>query len=243
MASFGGMSSKLIGHARHLALLASDRNAYRVIRDVKGQKLTYLSTLALVELRQTIKELEHAERDGVLIEAGCALGGSALVVAASKSQSRDLYIYDVFDMIPPPSERDGADAHERYNVIVGGDSVGIRDSTYYGYQKNLLEQVQSSFLDFGYPPRENNIHLVQGLFEDTLAVNEPVLLAHIDSDWYDSVLTCLQRIEPQLVSGGVLIVDDYYTWSGCRAAVDDYFSDKRSQFTFADKSRLHISRR
>jgi asparagine synthase (glutamine-hydrolysing) len=41
----------------------------------------------------------------------------------------------------------------------------------------------------------------------------------------------------------VLIIDDYYTWSGCRKAVDDYFADKKDGFGFCNKSRLHIIRK
>jgi asparagine synthase (glutamine-hydrolysing) len=76
-----------------------------------------------------------------------------------------------------------------------------------------------------------------------LLVNMPVMFAHIDCDWYESVLISLQRIEPKLIKGGVMIIDDYYTWEGCRRAVDDYFSDKKNRFEFYNKKRLHIMRK
>ena len=88
--------------------------------------------------------------------------------------------------------------------------------------------------------KDNNIHLIKGLFEDVLRLNEPVALAHVDGDWYDSVMTCLRRIEPNLASGGVLIIDDYGDFSGCKDAVDEYFEDKTEGYVFEAKSRLHI---
>jgi hypothetical protein len=34
----------------------------------------------------------------------------------------------------------------------------------------------------------------------------------------------LRHLYPRLVSGGVLIVDDYGHWKGAREAVDEYFA-------------------
>lgn len=234
---------KIYGLVKLLRISASHADAARAIRQVVDQNLTYLDTFSLTELHDSVARLEKDRGQGILIEAGCALGGSALVIAASKTASRELYVYDVFGMIPPPSERDGEDVHQRYDVIASGGSDGIGGDTYYGYRGNLLETVQMTFAEFGYPVLDNNIHLVQGLFEDTLVVTEPVALAHIDGDWYDSVFVCLQRIVPMLVRDGTLIIDDYDDWSGCRAAVDDYFAGKQDQFEFVTKARLHIIRK
>jgi hypothetical protein len=61
-----------------------------------------------------------------------------------------------------------------------------------------------------------------------MQIDQPVALAHIDGDWYESVMTCLQRIEPHLSEEGILVIDDYDAWSGCRTAVDEYFADKKT---------------
>jgi asparagine synthase (glutamine-hydrolysing) len=233
----------LMGQFRLLMISASHPAAARSIRRVVREKLSYLGTLSLTELHDSVARLEKEKRAGILIEAGCALGGSALAIASAKAASRPLYLYDVFETIPSPTERDGPDAHQRFEVIASGQATGIKGSEYYGYRKNLLDSVEKSFADFGYPVGENNIHLIKGLFQDTLAVTDPVALAHIDSDWYDSVYVCLQRIVPMLVRGGTLVIDDYNAWSGCRAAVDEYFADKQDLFDFVTKTRLHIVRR
>jgi asparagine synthase (glutamine-hydrolysing) len=198
---------------------------------------------ALNDLFDRVRTIEKNRRDGILIEAGCALGGSAIVIASAKSPSRPFYVYDVFGMIPPPSEYDDADVQNRYQVIKSGQAEGIQGNTYYGYVQDLLTTVTENFRRHGLPLQSNNIHLVRGLFQDTLRVNEPVALAHLDGDWYESVKTCLQRIEPRLTSGGVLVIDDYDAWSGCRKAIDEYFSDKMDKYEFIRKSRLHIVRK
>ena len=83
--------------------------------------------------------------------------------------------------------------------------------------------------------------LVQGLFQDTLTIEGPVALAHVDGDWYESTMTCLERIAPRLVPGGRIVIDDYFMWSGCRAAVNEYFAN-RSGYRIEKRAKVHIVR-
>src|SRR6476620_3510321 len=110
----------------------------RLISQIRDQKLTYLSESRLHALSELCLANERQNVPGVIIEAGCALGGSSILLCASKSPKRELFIYDVFDMIPPPGDKDGTDVHERYAVIKSGQSKGIGGDTYYGYTSNLL---------------------------------------------------------------------------------------------------------
>jgi asparagine synthase (glutamine-hydrolysing) len=226
-----------------LPLWFKDKQAASLIRQVRAEGLTYLESAALVDLYSRVKMVEAQGLKGVIIEAGCALGGSAIVMAAAKMTNRPIYLYDTFEMIPPPSTRDGDDAHQRYHVIASGQASGLKGGNYYGYQKDLLTQVTKTFATYGFTEEQQHLHFEKGLYEDTLIINQPVALAHIDCDWYDSVMTCLERITPNLVSGGVLIIDDYADWSGCRRAVDSYFASRQEEFVFETKSRLHIIRR
>ena len=185
-----------------------------------------------------------AESDGLaglVIEAGAARGGSAIVMAAAKAPDRPMKVYDVFGMIPPPTEQDGPDVHARYEKIAGGEARGVGGDTYYGYRDDLYQEVTDSFARLGVPIGEHSVELIRGLFEDTIELDEPVAVAHLDGDWYESTMTCLTRIAPLLVPGGRIVLDDYYQWSGCRAAVDEYFSG-RDGFRLERHSRLHVVR-
>ncbi len=213
----------------------------RVIDGVRREHLSYLDTVSLRTLAATVKSLEDAKIEGIIIETGTALGGSAITMAAAKSTARRMRVYDVFGMIPPPSAEDGPDVHRRYAAITEGTSKGILGDTYYGYRQDLKAEVTDAFSRRGLEVGENNIELVQGLFEDTLVVDEPVALAHLDGDWYASTMTCLTRIAPRLSVGGRIVVDDYDTWSGCRTAVHEYFAG-RPGFRFEYRGRLHIVR-
>lgn len=212
-----------------------------VIEDVLSRRLTYLSADALQDLADVVADAEAADLAGVLVEAGTALGGSAVVLGRSKSPTRPLLLFDVFGTIPPPSEHDDADVHQRYQRIVDGQAVGIGGDAYYGYRDDLRSVVADNLASFGLETESNRIGFVQGLYEQTMPVEEPVAIAHIDCDWYESVRTCLEGIAPSLVPGGRLVIDDYDAWSGCRRAVDEFLAGPGGQrFRPERRARLHL---
>jgi len=214
-----------------------------IISSVLNSSLTYLEEGALRDLYNQTTRIEKEGIEGILIEAGCALGGSAIVMASAKSANRPFYIYDVFGQIPPPSEMDGQDVHERYDIIRSGESSGIGGNKYYGYENNLYDTVTANLANHHISVEKNNIHLVKGLFQDTIELKSNVALAHIDGDWYESVKVCLERITPNLSRGGCLIIDDYDSWSGCRKAVNEFFLGKSDEYYFYRRSRIHIVRK
>lgn len=225
---------------RLAAVAFTQPRLFQLIYGVRRRGLTYLGYGALLDLCQRVQELEHRPLEGALVEAGTALGGSAVMMAAVKEPTRPFFVFDAFGLIPAPSVKDGDDVHERYENILSGQAAGIGGGTYYGYEENLLLKVEQTFSQHGLETTANHVHLVKGLYEDSLHLNQPVALAHIDCDWYESVMVCLERIVPHLVVGGVLVIDDYFSWSGCRTAVDEFFASRRDQFAFEVHARLHI---
>jgi hypothetical protein len=211
------------------------------IERTRREHLTYLRKNDLRELATIVADADANQLPGLIVEAGTARGGSAIVMAAAKAPERPMKVYDVFGMIPAPSEHDGPDVHRRYETITGGEATGPGGETYYGYRDDLLSEVHDSFARLGVPADERNVELVQGLFEDTIDIDEPVAFAHLDGDWYESTMTCLQRITPHLVPGGRIVLDDYDHWSGCRMAVDEFFED-RPGFRLEHKAKLHVIR-
>jgi hypothetical protein len=211
------------------------------IERARTEHLTYLRKNDLRELATIVADVDANQLPGLIVEAGTARGGSAIVMAAAKAPARGMKVYDVFGMIPAPSEHDGPDVHRRYEKIAGGEAKGVGGDTYYGYRDDLYEEVKASFSRLGVPVDEHNVELVQGLFEDTIDLDEPVAFAHLDGDWYESTMTCLERIAPLVVPGGRIVLDDYDHWSGCRRAVDEYFAD-RPGFRLEHKAKLHVIR-
>jgi hypothetical protein len=214
-----------------------------ILADVVAAGLTYLEPAALLDLYEAVRKIEIAGMRGAIVECGCALGGSAIVLASAKTPARPMFVYDVFGMIPPPSEKDDADVHQRYEAIRSGQSSGIGGATYYGYEDDLYGKVAAALGRHFLPLEANAIRLVRGLFLETLHIDQPVALAHLDGDWYESTMTCLERIVPHLSVGGRLVIDDYDAWSGCRKAVDEFFATGGEGYEFERRSRLHIVKR
>jgi asparagine synthase (glutamine-hydrolysing) len=127
---------------------------------VRAEGLTYLDAAALHDLHQIVQAIERQRLPGLFIEAGCALGGSALVITAAKRPERQFNVYDVFGMIPPPGEKDGEDVQRRYEEIRDGRSKGIKGATYYGYQADLLQNVTATFRRYGFDPDRCHVRLI-----------------------------------------------------------------------------------
>jgi asparagine synthase (glutamine-hydrolysing) len=208
----------------HIAV--SQPSTRALIREIHDRKLTYVDPGKLRRCAMALELVRRADVPGCFLEAGVALGGTAILIGKLRPRGRVLKLYDVFGMIPPPGPEDEQDAHRRYEVISSGRSNGIGGELYYGYRSDLMSQVVDNLKSFGLDPEKEPIELVPGKFEDALHLSEPVAFAHIDCDWYQSVTTCIDRIFPRLSLGGVMVFDDYSSYSGCRKAVDR-FIDKR----------------
>jgi asparagine synthase (glutamine-hydrolysing) len=187
-----------------------------VVRAVVERRLTYLSWPRLQSLQRACREI--AEVPGDVVECGVGLGGSGVVLASLSG--RRYHGFDVFGMVPPPGASDGFDAHARYDQIVRGGGQGPGGERYFGYRRDLLGAVHETFANF----RVRDVTLHAGPFADTLRPDAPVALAHIDCEWHDSVALCLERLEPWLQSGAIVVIDDYFAFTGVRAAADSFLA-------------------
>lgn len=232
---FKGYIKKITGRRGDKGIVSRlNSEDYKLISRIRSSRLTYLPDERLASIGETCRSIEEANLPGIFIEAGCALGGSAILIATIKNAKRPFFVYDVFGLIPPPTKEDTEDVHDRYHTIVQGKSMGIGGDKYYGYQENLYAIVQSNLNSFGINCEEQSVLLIKGLVQDTMWINQPVAFAHVDVDWYEPVKTCLERIFPNLVAGGSIILDDYHDWGGCRKATDEYLREVTGQFILDD---------
>lgn len=216
----------------------------RISRRVKRRKLTYLAYPRIHTLERCIRRVERTNVPGSFLETGVALGGSAIIIASLMSPSRIFRGYDLFEMIPPPSDIDGAEAMARFDVIKSGASRGIGGNDYYGYVDNLYDRVVQSFEKFGLAVDGQRISLHRGRFDDTLVIppGERIALAHIDCDWYESVCLCLTRIYAALSESGYVIVDDYHDYAGCAKAVHEFLARHDDMRVVGARSNLTLQR-
>ena len=206
-----------------------------VARSVILRGETYLSPAKLKRLEQAIRDVDRAAVPGDVMEFGVARGGSAIVLAHHAKRSARRFVgFDVFSQIPAPNPAyDDEKSMKRFASIASGVSKGIRGGKYYGYEENLYELVMSLFDRYGLPATGNEICLEKGLFEDTVPKyhDARVAMAHVDCDWYEPVAYCLEYLCDRLAPGGVIVLDDYNDYGGCRSAVDQ-FRTTRPHFEF-----------
>jgi len=67
---------------------------------------------------------------------------------------------------------------------------------------------------------------VKGLFADTLPAHRDevgaIALLHVDGDWYQSTLDILENFYELVSPGGIIQIDDYGYWEGCKKAVKKF---------------------
>jgi hypothetical protein len=174
------------------------------------------------------------------LSAAAALAAAFPMLFSSCSSSRRM----IAGGIPPPtSEKDDVKSKDRYEKIASGKSSGLGGDEYYGYRDNLYDDVCRSFAKYGLDVDSSNVDLHKGLFENTMpnAKMERMAFAHIDCDWYDPVMYCLNKVADRLSQNGVILIDDYHDYGGCRTATDEFLR-QRGDFTFDDGENVILRR-
>jgi O-methyltransferase len=163
---------------------------------------------------------------GDFVECGVWRGGSSMLIGFMLRNrgisDRKLYLYDTFEGMSEPTEED---------IDLGGkDAADLMDQSVNDKETSVwcladLNDVQTNMRLTQY--KEGQIVYVIGKVEDTIPQTMPALsiaLLRLDTDWYESTKHELDHLFPKLAPKGVLIIDDYGHWQGCRKAVDEYFA-------------------
>ena len=202
-------------------------------RAIVERALPYTLT-GVARLEALIDAVRHVVRAGIggaFAECGVWRGGSILAMILTLQEldaaDRDVYLYDTFEGMTAPSEADQSHIHgpalERWR-----ESGGRPWRELFAPEVFNEEAVRETVLATGYPAER--LHFVRGPVEETLPRHAPDRLAllRLDTDWYESTRHELRHLYPRLVEGGILIVDDYGEWEGCRRAVDEYLAQEPS---------------
>lgn len=189
------------------------------------QPYTMTSPERLYAIIEAVRYIVAAKIPGEFVECGVWKGGSTMAAALALQQlnrtDRQLYLFDTYEGMPKPSALDKNFRGQKAIEFFNSSQIGQDSSTYCRAQ---LEEVWAALLETRYP--RDRVHLVKGKVEDTIPRQAPdsVALLRLDTDWYESTKHELEHLFPRLARGGILIIDDYGHWEGCRKAVDEYFS-------------------
>lgn len=186
----------------------------------KVQMFTMTSEERILAMIDAVRYVQKYGIAGAVVECGVWRGGSAMVAALvfqeMKDTSREIYLYDTFEGMPPPTKvdrsYDGKTAEVQIRAVQGKWCYAS------------LEDVRTNMASTGYPMEK--IRFVQGKVEETIpgTIPDQISLLRLDTDWYESTRHELEHLFPRLSMGGVMIADDYGHWQGHRQAIDEYIA-------------------
>lgn len=195
------MSRLMLARRRYAAIYLRFRKYTMIPPDA------YIANLELVK--------RHAQISGAVVECGTWKGGMIAGMANLLGKDRSYYLYDSFEGLPPAKEIDGESAIEWQKAK---DPANYYDNCT-AAESDARAAMQAAGI--------SNPKLVKGWFNETLAgakFPEGIAILRMDADWYDSTMDILDNLYEQVNPGGLILIDDYYTWDGCSRAVHDYLS-------------------
>ncbi len=191
----------------------------KVVKDVRA--FSMLSADRLANLLVLAQEIEARKLSGDMIECGSCRGGSGAVLAYVVKKARwkrKIWLLDSFAGHPKPKKRRGVDT--KLMKEWAGTMVASKQDVV-----KALKTVDS------YEPAK--VKIVGGWFQESvpkLKLKE-LSLVHIDADWYESTVYCLNELFDKLVPRGFVVVDDYAggDFPGVAQAVNEFFAKRQRQ--------------
>lgn len=175
---------------------------------------TLLSVERLWSLYEAVRHVARAGLPGAIVECGTYKGGSTGVMLETLVSlgvtDREIHLFDTFDGFP-----EGVD-----EILIDGSRFRREDWPV----ENFRADLEANLARTGYP--RDRIHVVSGQVEKTIPAGAPpqIALLHLDTDYYGATLHQLEHLFPRLRPGGVIQVDDFGHFLGCRRAVEEYFA-------------------
>ena len=214
-------------------------------RDVEGPVRTIYETVkpftvtgpaAVFTLCEAVRYVVCARIPGAFVECGVFMGGSSMAAALMAKHlgaKLDIHLFDTFEGMPRPTERDGF-------IYSGKPALDVQkfyDETGKAWTRCDESSVSANMTTTGYDPRL--LHFHRGMVERTIPDQAPARISvlRLDTDWYESTKHELVHLWPRLSPGGILIVDDYGEFTGARDAVDEHFASNPVFLFRVDYSR------
>lgn len=183
--------------------------------------------------------LEYIKNNNIIgdyVECGVWKGGNILGILKYleyyQNFNNDIYLYDTFSGMTTPEEID-----------VDLNSNKAKDILQNVLCYSSLEEVKNNLSISNIYPKEK-IKFIVGDVCKTLDIKEnlpdKISLLRLDTDWYSSTKKELEILWDKLVQNGILIIDDYGHWNGCKKAVDEFFQNKNYTFEKIDYTGIRI---
>jgi len=205
-------------------------NLYRIC---KKESLN-ISKERFLTLYQSINYVFKNDIQGDFVECGIFKGGSSMMMAhmlAEQFQSQKnqkIWMYDTFEGMANASKYD--ENIDNQKAFIELDRIKKKENLNDIWAYSSLDYVKNNLKKTNID--EDKLIYIKGLVEETLYKRKPkeIALLRLDTDFYESTKSELEILYPLLQKGGILIIDDYGHWKGCKKAVDEYFLNKKDIF-------------
>jgi hypothetical protein len=179
---------------------------------------------SLIHLAGVVQTVLAEQLPGNFVECGTWRGGASFLMAEllrkGHATGRTVFLCDSFEGHRPPEAIDG-EAALSY-------AANTDDPEYLNNCRADLEDVERSRRLLGL---ESLTACVKGWFDESLPLNKgrfgPIAILRIDCDWYASVKTVLEELYDQVVDGGYVIFDDYFSYDGCAVAAHEFLGQRK----------------
>jgi O-methyltransferase len=184
------------------------------------QKYSMLSRERLENNIESIKYIQDNNINGAVVEIGVWKGGSMLSMLLTYEKynetQRDFYLYDTFSGMTAPLNID-EDCNGNKADDAMKTSISIKaEAPYQEVHDNI-------FRHSTYDKSKISFHVGDILKNKTYP--EKIALLRLDTDWYESTKFELDNFYKYVESGGVVIIDDYGHWKGCKRAVNEFLEN------------------
>ena len=180
---------------------------------------------------QTLYSVEHTIKNNIqgdIVEIGVWRGGTVMIILHKLMQlgvtDRDIHLYDTFTGMTEASEFDrerqsGIHANQIWNLVKCEASY---------------EDAFTNVRSVGYPMEKIHFHvgdIRQVKMED---IPPKIALLRLDNDWFELYKFEMPIFVPRVPPNGIVTIDDYGHWNGCKKAVDEYIA------TAYPEKELHV---
>ena len=194
----------------------SNRRRFSRVYDLLNE-FTMISRSTYVDNLQLAESVRHIP--GCVIECGVWRGGMSAGMGVVLGSKREYFLFDSFEGLPPAREIDG--------VAAIAWQANTTSPKYYDNCTAGTAFAEKAMQRAGI----TSFHLKKGWFEQTLPGFKPpslIAILRLDADWYDSTMVCLSHLFDFVTPGGLIVLDDYYTWDGCSRALHDFLSQRQA---------------
>jgi len=195
------------------------------------QDYTMLNPEKLFAFIQAVRYVARNDIKGDIVECGVWRGGAVMAAALALNQlnaaERNFYLYDTFSGMSKPTDKDKAHPGTKDFDVIGEFEKTRTGADSSDWCRAGVNEVRENLARVPYD--QKRFTLVEGKVEETIPGVLPgaIAILRLDTDWYESTQHEMVHLMPLLVPGGVLIVDDYYRWTGNKDAVDEYLDEHR----------------